>query len=253
VREDLVESFAFSPLEVERLAVIEHDRWAADRHLDGWTYGPVRDNARRHHPQLVPYADLSEPMKDLDRFAVRLIPTLLARSGRGVVRILLVGVPEPAETAPDPDGRGDRSEPGRSGTAPGRRWSRLADQALERLVRRYPDRGLVLAATLTGAVSRRIVRRAVAHYGAGFFLLCPRPLGDTLALQPDDGARRGLLALAARAERRIQLDGPRGLARWFDERAEILMVTGADLKTGESRKRVLIDQDAGRLEWTFEY
>ena len=85
-------AFAFAPLEVERLAEIEHRRWAADRYLNGWTYAAVRDNAQRHHPQLVPYADLSEPMKDLDRYVVRLVPTLLARSGRALVRGLIVGI-----------------------------------------------------------------------------------------------------------------------------------------------------------------
>ena len=72
VPESQVESFAFAPVEVERLAVIEHGRWAADRWLDGWSYAPTRDNARKHHPQLIPYQQLSGPMKDLDRFAVRL-------------------------------------------------------------------------------------------------------------------------------------------------------------------------------------
>jgi hypothetical protein len=71
VPEEMVDSFVLTPLEVERLAVIEHERWAADRHLDGWSYAPERDNQLKHHPQLIPYADLSEPMKDLDRFAVR--------------------------------------------------------------------------------------------------------------------------------------------------------------------------------------
>ena len=37
VPEELVESFAFAPLEGERLAIIEHARWAADRYLDGWS------------------------------------------------------------------------------------------------------------------------------------------------------------------------------------------------------------------------
>ena len=94
VPEERVDTFTFAPLEAERLAVIEHLRWAADRHLDGWSYAPVRDNARRHHPQLIPYPDLSEPMKDLDRFAVRGVPTLLARSGLGVVRMLILGIPQ---------------------------------------------------------------------------------------------------------------------------------------------------------------
>ena len=31
----------------------------------------MRDDARKHHPSMVPYAQLSEPEKDKDRAAVR--------------------------------------------------------------------------------------------------------------------------------------------------------------------------------------
>ena len=42
---------------MRRLARLEHDRWNADRRLDGWTYAATRDNARRRHPNLVPFDD----------------------------------------------------------------------------------------------------------------------------------------------------------------------------------------------------
>jgi hypothetical protein len=131
VPEELVESFAFAPAEVERLAIIEHRRWAVERWLDGWTYGAPRDNARKLHPQLIPYADLSGPMQDLDRFAVRLVPGLLARSGLGVVRRLVVGV------------RGMASNETRA-ASPGALGSSM-QRVLERLAARYPDRGLTIA------------------------------------------------------------------------------------------------------------
>jgi hypothetical protein len=234
VPEEQVEVFAFTPLEVERLAVIEHQRWAADRWLAGWTYAPVRDNARRHHPQLVPYEDLSEPMKDLDRYAVRLVPTLLARSGRGVLRLLLVGVPA-------------------SGCPADRRLRRLADRVLERLTLRYPDRSLVLASTLEDAAARLIARRAQEDYGAGLYLLCPRSLAATLAAQPDAAARRDLLDLVARAERRIPLAGEGELARWLGERAEIAILAG-DRFVGEApQRRVHLDPAEREPRWGFEY
>lgn len=236
VEEERVESFAFAPLEIERLAVIEHQRWAADRYLDGWSYAPVRDNALRHHPQLIAFADLSEPMKDLDRLAVRGVPTLLGRSGLGVVRTLIVGVPEPHRQC-----------------RAGRRLDRLLDQLLERLLTRYPDRALILASTLGAATARQVVRRAVETAGAGLFLLCPHPLQQTLDAQPDDAARHELLALAARAERRISLPGDGELDRWLAERAEILLDLGERAASAGSRKRVLADTTENRLVWTFEY
>ncbi|MFN7400444.1 MAG: RyR domain-containing protein [Sandaracinobacter sp.] len=39
----------------------------AERHLSGWQHGPRRDNLRRRHPDLVPYAELSEASKRFDR------------------------------------------------------------------------------------------------------------------------------------------------------------------------------------------
>lgn len=234
VPEERVEVFAFTPLEVERLAVIEHQRWAADRWLAGWTYAPVRDNARRHHPQLIPYEALTEPMKDLDRYAVRLVPTLLARSGRGVLRLSLVGVPA-------------------SGCPADRRLRRLAERTLERLVLRYPDRSLVLASTLEDAASRLIARLALDRYEAGLFLLCPRPLAETLDAQPDAAARRDLLELVARAERRVPLAGEGELARWLSERAEIAILAGEQTAGEAPRRRVRLDPARREPEWGFEY
>ena len=51
----------------EQLAENTHEIWARQRMADGWTYGPKRDDALKHHPGLVPYADLSEPEKEYDR------------------------------------------------------------------------------------------------------------------------------------------------------------------------------------------
>ena len=57
----------FTPVELEQLAEMEHERWMADRLRDGWVCGSLRDNARKVHPDLVPYGQLSEPVKQLDR------------------------------------------------------------------------------------------------------------------------------------------------------------------------------------------
>jgi hypothetical protein len=52
---------------VERLAESTHDTWALRRLAEGWTYGPRRDDDRKQHPGLVPYAELSEGEKEYDR------------------------------------------------------------------------------------------------------------------------------------------------------------------------------------------
>ena len=54
----------------ERLAENAHDRWAETRLEQGWTYGAVRDDAKKFHPCLIPYDQLPESEKDLDRTTV---------------------------------------------------------------------------------------------------------------------------------------------------------------------------------------
>ena len=51
----------------EYLAEMAHNAWAASRLADGWTYGPVRDDRAKKHPDLVPYSELGETEKQLDR------------------------------------------------------------------------------------------------------------------------------------------------------------------------------------------
>lgn len=43
------------PVRLELLAETEHERWMVQRRLNGCRYGPLRDNARRLHQNLVPY------------------------------------------------------------------------------------------------------------------------------------------------------------------------------------------------------
>ena len=51
----------------EQIAKNVHDVWAAGRIKDGWTYGPVRNDANKQHPCLVPYEELPEDEKAYDR------------------------------------------------------------------------------------------------------------------------------------------------------------------------------------------
>ena len=53
--------------EIELLAEAEHNRWAAEKKLQGWTYGSCRDDSAKTHPSLTPYANLAESEKEKDR------------------------------------------------------------------------------------------------------------------------------------------------------------------------------------------
>ena len=52
---------------VEKMARNVHEVWAQSRISQGWTYGPERNDALKHHPCLVPYEELPEVEKDYDR------------------------------------------------------------------------------------------------------------------------------------------------------------------------------------------
>jgi len=51
----------------ELLARNAHDHWAVGRSGEGWKWGPRRDDARKEHPCLLPYDQLTEAEKEYDR------------------------------------------------------------------------------------------------------------------------------------------------------------------------------------------
>ncbi|MBI4348368.1 MAG: Ryanodine receptor Ryr [Elusimicrobia bacterium] len=63
----------------EKLAEQVHELWSTQKLADGWVWGPRRDDRRRRHPDLVPYAKLTEEEKEYDRVtALGTIKTILA-------------------------------------------------------------------------------------------------------------------------------------------------------------------------------
>ena len=76
---------ALSETEIERLAILEHRRWTADRLTEGWTPGE-RDVQRRQTPGLASWNELTEEEQEWDREAVRAIPEVLALVGLEIVR-----------------------------------------------------------------------------------------------------------------------------------------------------------------------
>ncbi len=82
-----VPEFHFTDGEVERLAVQEHERWMRDRLSQGWRYGQTRNNERKIHPDLQPWAALSAADKDKDRNAIRTLPETLRDAGFQILRL----------------------------------------------------------------------------------------------------------------------------------------------------------------------
>lgn len=72
--------------ELEILAIMEHGRWWADRALNGWKYGPKREDVEKIHPNMVPYEKLSEADKQKDRDFVIEVITVFRHEGLVVAR-----------------------------------------------------------------------------------------------------------------------------------------------------------------------
>lgn len=70
----------------EMIAKNVHEVWAESRIAEGWTYGPVRDDAKCETPCLVPYEDLPESEKDYDRNTALETLKLIVSLGYEIVR-----------------------------------------------------------------------------------------------------------------------------------------------------------------------
>ena len=66
---------------IEVMARNVHEVWSQNRINECWTYGPVRDDVRKHHPCLIPYEELPESEKDYDRATSQETLKLILKSG----------------------------------------------------------------------------------------------------------------------------------------------------------------------------
>ena len=86
----------FTPRQLRKLAIEEHDRWIAEKNNSGWRYAPIdkKNPALRLHPLMVPWDSLPvmERKKDLD--AISFIPMLLAEAGLCLIDIESPGTKE---------------------------------------------------------------------------------------------------------------------------------------------------------------
>ncbi|MDR0350846.1 MAG: hypothetical protein LBH64_04765, partial [Coriobacteriales bacterium] len=77
---------AFSPAELELMSAYEHELWTHERRQSGWTLGAQKDAARMLSPYLVPYEELPEDIKQLDRDTIMNIIPFVEKVGLHVYR-----------------------------------------------------------------------------------------------------------------------------------------------------------------------
>ena len=70
----------------EAIAENAHDVWAAARIKEGWSFGPVRDDAEKKHPDLVPYSALPDSEKEYDRIMALNTIKLVKKLGFDIVK-----------------------------------------------------------------------------------------------------------------------------------------------------------------------
>lgn len=86
---------------LEALAEAEHRRWMLARMTQGWSLADHKDQIRRLHPCMKPWAELPEAVRDQDRSAVAAMPEILALAGWGLCH---PGSLDPSSDKPAPVG-----------------------------------------------------------------------------------------------------------------------------------------------------
>lgn len=82
---------------LDLLAALEHRRWSADRIVDGWSYGAVRDDDRKTHPLLerAAYDTLPATEQQKDREQIKtVLSSVVLSDGKGAMpesRVALAG------------------------------------------------------------------------------------------------------------------------------------------------------------------
>ena len=77
----IFDKVANDPEFFEKLSEMEHRRWMAERLMDGWSYGPKRDNRKKIHDLLIPYVQLAVEEKDKDKDMIQNIKNLVTSAG----------------------------------------------------------------------------------------------------------------------------------------------------------------------------
>jgi RyR domain len=54
----------------------QHEAWSAEKKIEGWKYGPVKDVKKKEHPCLVPFDELPEFQQKKDKLFCAIVDAL---------------------------------------------------------------------------------------------------------------------------------------------------------------------------------
>jgi hypothetical protein len=77
--------FLFSSPEIDLLAEQEHIRFVKERTKAGWRYGLKRDPVIKTSLYLVPWDELDDEAKDIDRSSIRAISEIVDKAGLQII------------------------------------------------------------------------------------------------------------------------------------------------------------------------
>lgn len=77
MRDDSVHIVLHTLAHPTKTAEQDHENWLANKRAAGWRWGPVKDEAARTHPLLVPYGELPEG----ERLKNKALPALILALG----------------------------------------------------------------------------------------------------------------------------------------------------------------------------
>lgn len=213
-RQEVPGTFQWNAAQVEALSRTEHDRWMVQRLLTGWQYAAERDDARKQHPDIVPWEELPENRRELDREVVRQMPELFAQMGWALCRCqyLLVRGPRTPWAFPE-----------------------AFDHAIDTILATActaPPQAVVLWLGADSALAWRVAERMQAAKRGRIGLILTEPLDGYLRGLPDDPTRARVLTLLRQASGVLYLPDRRdAMPALQPDRVLQLSIDGSDLPT----------------------
>ena len=73
--------------DIELISRSVHDAWQQERRRQGWIYGSITDRDQKTHESMIPYDNLNEEEKELDRQTVRRVISMLFSLGYKIEKL----------------------------------------------------------------------------------------------------------------------------------------------------------------------